>query len=506
MANRVLGIEYAADRVKIVEAAFGRKLKIFNFAIIDNRNVDPARRTEQLNHTLQVRGFEAKDAVIATGGGNTEHRLLTLPPLSTREMHFVMQREAKKLAPTGMAELMWSYDVLKAKEELGIKKNQILLVTAERPVVDAAQNLMAQSRVKLQQVTTIPEAVLNLLRQVTVWKKDAVRTVVHFAGTGVYIMFTQDGTLLLSREIHFDSADMAQEEQAERLSNELRRSMLYFRQNFPQAQLDQIVFSGDNDILGTLATRSSEELGVPGSILRFEDNLDTSGFRGNWDEFRFHLPALTAALGAAWRKTPGASGVNLLPGKTQAKQEAGLNPTKIARAACIAAACTALIIGLYYFREKGEIDANRRELTQRAAVVEPKLQQMVQNETSRNLAKQRAAFLKIVETRTDWTEIFRTISFVVPPTAVFEEMRLDSGDTPKITIRGYVLAPSAAEGNADFNRLFTALNGIPSLKSVSMPKPTVVSAVDSGSPASGKVTNVSMQTSKVSFEVVCELP
>src|SRR3989441_3215193 len=207
MANRVLGIEYARDRIKIVEAGFGRKLKIFNFAVIDNSNVDPARRTEQLNHTLQVRGFEAKDAVVATGGGTTEHRLLTLPPLSTREMHFVMQREAKKLAPTGMAEMLWSYDVLKTKEELGIKKNQILLVTAERPVVEAAQNLMAQSRVKLQQVTTIPEAVLNLLRQITAWKKDAVRTVVHFAGNGVHFMFAQDGTLILSRELHFDSGD-----------------------------------------------------------------------------------------------------------------------------------------------------------------------------------------------------------------------------------------------------------------------------------------------------------
>src|SRR4029077_6501623 len=149
MANRVLGIEYAGDRIKIVEVSFGRKLKVFNFALVDNRNVDPARRTEQLNHTLQTRGFEAKDAIIATSGGNTEHRLLTLPPLSSREMHFVMQRESKKLAPTGMAEMLWSYEILKSKEELGIKKNQILLVTAERPLVDAAQDLLNRTRLKL---------------------------------------------------------------------------------------------------------------------------------------------------------------------------------------------------------------------------------------------------------------------------------------------------------------------------------------------------------------------
>ena len=507
MASRVLGIEYADDRIKIVEVSFGRKLKIHNFAVVDNRSVDPERRTEQLNHTLQTRGFEAKDAIIATSGGNTEHRLLTLPPLSTREMHFVMQRESKKLAPTGMAEMLWSYEILKAKEELGIKKNQILLVTAERPMVDAAQNLLNQTRLKLQQVTTIPEAVLNLMRQVTAWKKDAVRTIVHFAGAGVHILFAQDGVLLLSREIHFDVTDMAQDEQAERLSNELKRSTLYFRQNFPQAQLDQIMFSGDNDLLGTLATRSSEELGIPGSILRYEENLDTSGFRGNWDEFRFHLPSMTAAIGAAWRKTPGLTGVNLLPGKTAAKEQAGINPAKIARVACIIAAAIALIAGLYYFREKGQLDASKRDFRQRLAVVEPKLREMEQFDARRNTAERKSAFLKRVGARTDWTELFRSISYIVPPSGVFDEVRIEGGDAAKVIIRGSVTAASS-EANTDFNRFLSALGTLPYFKSVSMPKPATVTAVES----SAAVTNVAnaanpaVQRSKVAFEIECELP
>jgi Tfp pilus assembly protein PilN len=504
MANRILGIEYASDRIKIVEVGFARKLKVFNFAEVDTRNVAPERRTEQLNHTLQVRGFLAKEAIIATGGGNTEHRLLTLPPLSAREMHFVMQREAKKLGPAGVAEMLWSYDVLRTKEELGIKKNQILLVTADRPMVDAAQNLMAQSRVKLQQVTTIPEAVLNLMRQITSWKKNAVRAIVHFAGTGVHIMFAQDGALLLSREVHFDSAGLEPDEQAARLTNELKRSMLYFRQNFPQAQPDQMIFSGDHDVLGAFATRASEELGMPGNLLRFDDHLDISGFRGNWDEFRFHLSSLTAAIGAAWRKTPGLSGINLIPGKTQARQEAGLNLPKVARAACVIAAVIALVTTLYFSREMGKIAALRTEVSQRAAIVEPRLQQLMQFEASRNLAQQRSDFLKRIGTHADWTEIFRRISFIVPPTAVFEEMRVDGGDTSKITMRGYVLAPSAAEGNADFNRFFSALSGLSLFKNVTMPKPTIVSVAELAN--TGRVANVSTQGSRVTFEVVCELP
>src|SRR5262249_42998521 len=194
--------------------------------------------------------------------------------------------------------------------------------------IDRAQSALAQTKLKLQQVTTIPEAVLNLMRQITAWKKDTVRAIVHFAGKGVHVLFAQDGALLLSREIPFDYGDLAPDEQVGRLVNELKRSVLYFRQNFPQSQLDQMVFSGDNAVLGTLAGRSAEDLGIPGSILRFEDNLDPSGFRGNWDEFRFHLPALAAAAGAGWRKAPGTTGINLLPGKTQPRAPAGLSPTR----------------------------------------------------------------------------------------------------------------------------------------------------------------------------------
>jgi len=502
MANRVLGIELTQDQIKIIEVSFGRKLKVFNFAVINNSNVQPERRTEQLNHTLQVRGFEARDAIVATTGGHVEHRLLTLPPLSTREMHFVMQRESKKLAPTGMTEMLWSYDILKTKEELGIKKNQILLVTAERPMVDAAQNLLNQSKLKLHQVTTVPEAVLNLLRQTAPWKKDAVKAAVHFAGKGVHVLFAQEGVLLLSREIRFDYGDTAPDEQVERLVNELKRSTLYFRQNFPQAQLDQIVFSGDNDLLGTLATRSTEELGLNGSLLRFEENLDTSGFRGNWDEFRFHLPALAAAAGAAWRKAPGTTGINLLPGKTQAREQAGLNPAKIARIACAASILLVLGTSGYYVRNKGIADAEMRDAQQRVSIAGPRLQLARDLEQHKAVAIERDAFVKRLGARADWGEILRSLSFLVPETTYFEYIRVEGGEKLQMSIRGRVVAPTAAQANADFNKFFTGVRGLPFFKAVTMPKPPEVTFEDVTS-----TTSVAAQPrSNVAFEVVCELP
>ena len=501
MANRVIGIEYTDELIKVVEVSFARKLKVFNFAVIDTRNVDPARRAEQLQHTLQVRGFEAKEALVAASGGNAEHRLLTLPPLSGREMHFVMQRESKKLAPSGMAEMLWSYDVLKTKEELGIKKNQILLVTAERPMIDGVQALLAQTKLKLQQVTTIPEAVMNLARQAGPWKKDAVRMIVYFAGTQVHIIFAQDGVLLLSRDIRFDYADLSPEEQSQRLVNELKRSALYFRQNFPQAQLDETLFSGDSDLLGTLSTRSAEELGVAGSIMRFEDSLDTAGFRGNWDEFRFHLPSLAAALGAAWRKTPGSSGINLLPGKALAKQEAGINPTKIAKFAFAASLLIALVTGGYYLFAKSTLDAEMQEIAQKTALLNPKLAEAELLEQQRSAAAVQSDFVKRLGPRADWSEILRNLSYLLPENAVFEQIRVEGGAEPKFILRGNLLATTSGEANASFSSFFNDISALPFFKSVAMSSPlnTSFENVAAPTPVSGTVR------SKVSFEVQCLL-
>src|SRR5687768_4775778 len=173
MANRILGIEFSKDRTHIVEVGTGRRVKIFNFAIVDGAAVAPERRIEQLQHTLRIRGFEAKDAILAVSGAGIEHRLLSLPPLSGRELEFVMQREAKKVATA--AGSLWSYVTLKTKEELGIKKDQILLVTAEQSIITEARDRIAPMRLKLHQITTVAEALLNLMRQAGVFNKESAR-------------------------------------------------------------------------------------------------------------------------------------------------------------------------------------------------------------------------------------------------------------------------------------------------------------------------------------------
>src|SRR5262245_38473653 len=141
MAASILGIEYSKDTINIVEVSYARRLKILNFAVIESGAIPPERRREQLLHTLNTRGFEARQAVVAFSGPGVEHRLLQLPPLSPREMEFVMAREARKASSA--KNMAWTYELLEAKEEVGIKKSQVLLVTAESESVKAVQEIFA---------------------------------------------------------------------------------------------------------------------------------------------------------------------------------------------------------------------------------------------------------------------------------------------------------------------------------------------------------------------------
>ena len=229
-----------------------------------------------------------------------------------------MQREAKKSAPAGATDTYWDFQLLKAKEELGIKKRQILLVTAATDAVSEAQEFFGRTRLNLQRVTTVGEALLNLTQHIGYWKKETVKTIIHFGTASVHVLFVQDGAILLCRDLPISYGDVDPDQRADRLMTEIKRSTLYFRQNFPQGQVDEVLFSGESDMIGSMVSRAKEDLGIESNVLRFDDNLDPASFKGEWDEFRFHIPSLSAAFGVAWHKTL-ETGVNLIPGKASSE-------------------------------------------------------------------------------------------------------------------------------------------------------------------------------------------
>jgi Tfp pilus assembly PilM family ATPase len=480
MASPILGIEYSKDSIKVVEVLYGRRLKILNFAVIESGAVPVERRREQLLHVLQTRGFEARQAIVAFNGPSVEHKLLQLPPLSSREMEFVMAREARKV--TASKNMLWTYIALEAREEVGIPKSQVLLVTAEAENIKSAQAMFAEAKFKVVQITTAAESLVNLLDNTGVRKKDAVKCIVHLGGNRGHVLFVRDGVLLLSRDIQLDYLDISQEEQTNRILTELKRSSLFFRQSFSQANIDEILFSGDSKLLGSVSIVAKQEFGVETSLLRCEDLIDTAGLRGDWDTLRFNLPALSVALGAVWRKTPG-DGINLLPNSKRSRKNAAAG--RLAKFLVPASIALVLLSGSYYYAAKSKIDPLRAQLEQRNQEVQGTL---AAADERRRLAARDAALLRMTEI-TNWGEIFRSLSFVIPETAVFESVQIEKQEKPVLVIKGTV-SGSLTRAETDFNAFVGSLRRIPGLGEVKANR--------------SPTESVDGQT-RMRFEVQCEL-
>ena len=243
MAVRHLGIEFSADRLAIVEVGLGRRLKVFNFAVIDCSAVTPARRIEQLLHTLKVRGFEANDAILTIAGDSADHS-----------------------APAVLHALEW----------------------------------FTQTSIKIRQVTTVMESISNLARCANLGTGDAPSVIAHFSQDRLSLVLVNAGVLLSSRETKLDFDRIPKDTLVKRLITEIKQPISWFRQTFPQLRIGQILFSGTGTFLRALADQCKEELGVDTGFIQYEDHLDLTSFRGDWLEFRQHLPSLSAAIGAAW--------------------------------------------------------------------------------------------------------------------------------------------------------------------------------------------------------------
>jgi hypothetical protein len=307
--------------------------------------------------------------------------------------------------------------------------------------------------------------------------------------------------MLLCRDVQFEFGGVPQDELVSRLITEIKRSTLLFRQNFPNLQIGQVLFSGAGDFLGSLANRAKDEIGIETSVIRFEELLDRSAFRGEWDEFRFHLPSFSAAIGAAWRKAPGA-GINLLPGKTSGATKK-TSATSIARIAAVLVLILTAAVAFHYYRAVTQLAAERAALQQRNAVAEPLAVRADAVERQRQMASSIATY--VAQTGGgEWTEIFRSLTFVIPESAVLESVRAEPAAAPAprtLTVKGTLLAPTAQQANADFNRFFNGLRGLRHFSTVALSRPlTVVNESVTGTPESA----ASFQ-SRVGFEVKCQL-
>ena len=163
-----------------------------------------------------------------------------------------------------------------------------------------------------------------------------------------------------------------------------------------------------------------------------------------------------------------------------------------------------LVSGLWYFIGSRQLLADKLDIEARISELDPRLAEGAAALIERDLALTRRAFMGRMASGIGWEQTFRSLSMIVPDTAVFDTIRIEGGDSPALVITGYLRGGAQGQSTADFNQFFVELRGLEHFSSVEMSQPLSVSYENIELPDSegGTTTGV---TSRATFEVKCLL-
>ncbi|MCB7129233.1 MAG: hypothetical protein J3T61_06835 [Candidatus Brocadiales bacterium] len=463
----VIGMEVVQRQstlqIKLVEmTSSAEKLEVTDFVIEELQGglklVGP-----RLSKILQERGFKAKSINAIIPYPSIDYHQVSLPPMSKRDTRMAADREARKDLKFPADELVFDYEVVGESEEKGLQKIELVVARAQSKDMAELFSIAGESRLKLSSLTVVPAALRNLF-----WMRggagDETVAMVHDGGEKGTIVIFYQGNLRFPREFPLrrgSEADVSAERTG-RLVAELKRSLLFAKQQARGLTVEKILLLGERAQPDALANAISSETGIQTEIYAPLD-LDLSPLGDRVGEFRESLSTLAIPLGLAWNGHEHST-LNLMSMQLTEQRKSSL-AKKILIAASIL-----LIIFLAgdYFLLRHKVKPYKEELqglNREIASLRPQTRDMQEIEKERGLLGTRRVFLgKMLGPVSPWSEILRTISLCVS-----DEMLLDSVDIKedekgwRLEIRGEVVGSDAAFVQRVFREFFSRLLTNPSL-------------------------------------------
>ncbi|MBI3325937.1 MAG: hypothetical protein HYZ81_04440 [Nitrospinae bacterium] len=184
-----LGIEKSSSKVHMVEIeSIGGGFKVLQYAVIEYLPDGERWAVAQVKEALAKKRFRAKIARAALSGPTLHHRIIPLPPMTTREMDVVVQREVRREMVSSAERFAYDFQIIGESEEPalkrsegplalavteaervellagGVKRREVLVATAPRRMAEAQRAFAEQCGLRLESLTTIPLTLVNLLQ------------------------------------------------------------------------------------------------------------------------------------------------------------------------------------------------------------------------------------------------------------------------------------------------------------------------------------------------------
>lgn len=472
-AKTTIGLEGTCSKVKLVEIVSSDSgMKITNFAVFDypSDRKNNTKTAEQIRDAIGRTALDTKEIYGVVSGPLAEHRIVLLPPMTEQEMNTVTRREASKGDKTALLDVSFGFDVVGRIDNGDIKKTAVLIATAPYELVMEQMRIMEDLGICLRGLTIVPLALFYALGQGKEYYNEEDTIAFIYVGTrSACIIIVNNDSLLFSREFSLASgAEVTETNYIEKLTAEIKRSFLYFKQRYRGKEVNKGILGGDTQDLRNLATLLAKELDIGVEVFDVPDGLDVSLPVEKRLEFQNLLPSLAIPIGLA---IAGArqSRVNLLPlkgisGKGDWRTIIPLKSpfSKGGLRGIASGVLLLMLLGSYLWLSIMNLCTQRTRLSTLKALesLRPELENISKLQEERH---EHDARLLLIErfnaSKTCWSELFREISWLVPDEIVFNtlEVRQEKSQGQRIIIEG------KADARDRFNKFLSYLQNSSSL-------------------------------------------
>lgn len=465
MANHI-GIELVPSlcRVVVLERRSGlfrrrsnRSARVTALHEVPYHPASPGQLTEELRR-LGLRG----PAHVAIWGLRGDHRVMSLPPADPVDLEAMARREAGRSGPvTEVSDGIMLGDVLDSGQR------QVTYVSMPAADVRAGIRPLADAGVDVISVMSPAQAHAVLARQRLGVLSGAATAILSIQARVTGLTVVRGGAVLFARELPWgheteravpEGVPSGGGEFSARVSSELRRSLVYLKQQH-QAEVSQVLLCGDVPDLRALTGPLMHDLNLDVETLDSPDGFDLTDLPSRADEFGSRLGAFRTAWALAASEAPT---VNLLPrGSTTVPRPLRTgNQNRVWRAAVVGLAIAALAwaaVELLGRTTRTRTDGLRREI----AALQPEVERIDANRLARTTDAARAAALKAFASEGPrLARVLETLGRSAPPEVAITSLVVSPGaGTWNVSIVGQTLAPTPAEAQAAFNRFAKTLTG-----------------------------------------------
>ncbi|MFH1239008.1 MAG: type IV pilus assembly protein PilM [bacterium] len=483
LVQPVIGLDIGSRSVKMVQLkdAVGG-IQLLNFKLVElelvhkkEENAQELREATIKAIRESLRDFDTKlvKVISVVAGPRVSVRRVIMPPMPKREMVDAIKWEAKSHIPFPVEDAVIDFQVVGDVVEKGVKKYEVVVVAAEKTLIDEHMALLKSAGIRATSITAAPLCLWNLVRKGLTLPENKVVALLNVGGEVTDINIFKNGSLQFTRQVLIAGmsisramtgilvSDFGQVEldihQAEevkrklgipgdaepqmiddkisstqilalirpivdRLISEIKRSFDYYREESRGQRVDKIILVG-----GSSQLKGFQELLAKGLMLEVEvgEPLANIQFKPDSPELAMSGSRLAVVMGGA---LGGTKGINLIPLSIRTAGRKFLQ-----RLSVDVLFTVVLFLMLFDFLFVAAQVSNYRKRIASSEIELNTLRAEVKRasdleELRANIAKRNSLIKELTDRGFDWVNILKELGNLVPANVILSSISLEKSE------------------------------------------------------------------------------